>query len=37
MFPADYNPLMFTESESGKLQVLTKLLAVIHELCPTEK
>ncbi|KAM5314326.1 DNA repair and recombination protein RAD54B isoform 1-T2 [Glossophaga mutica] len=37
VFPADYNPLMFTEKESGKLQVLTKLLAVIHELRPTEK
>ncbi|XP_066235229.1 DNA repair and recombination protein RAD54B isoform X1 [Saccopteryx leptura] len=36
-FPADYNPLMFTEEESGKLQVLTKLLAVVHELRPTEK
>ncbi|XP_025869440.1 DNA repair and recombination protein RAD54B isoform X1 [Vulpes vulpes] len=37
VFPADYNPLMFTEEESGKLQVLLKLLAVIHELRPTEK
>ena len=37
MFPADYNPLMFTEEESGKLQVLSKLLAVIHELRPGEK
>ncbi|XP_036914635.1 DNA repair and recombination protein RAD54B [Sturnira hondurensis] len=37
VFPADYSPLLFTEEESGKLQVLTKLLAVIHELCPTEK
>ncbi|TKC46753.1 hypothetical protein EI555_007105, partial [Monodon monoceros] len=37
VFPADYNPLMFTEEESGKLQVLSKLLAVIHELCPDEK
>ncbi|XP_045661906.1 DNA repair and recombination protein RAD54B isoform X3 [Ursus americanus] len=36
VFPADYNPLMFTEEESGKLQVLMKLLAVIHELRPTE-
>ncbi|XP_027439868.1 DNA repair and recombination protein RAD54B isoform X2 [Zalophus californianus] len=36
VFPADYNPLMFTEEESGKLQVLLKLLAVIHELRPTE-
>ncbi|KAG8520440.1 DNA repair and recombination protein RAD54B, partial [Galemys pyrenaicus] len=37
VFPADYNPLMFTEKESGKLQVLSKLLEVIHELRPTEK
>ncbi|XP_047582485.1 DNA repair and recombination protein RAD54B isoform X3 [Lutra lutra] len=37
VFPADYNPLMFIEEESGKLQVLLKLLAVIHELRPTEK
>ncbi|XP_071458343.1 DNA repair and recombination protein RAD54B isoform X3 [Marmota flaviventris] len=37
VFPADYNPLLFTEKESGKLQVLSKLLAVIHQLCPTEK
>lgn len=37
VFPADYNPLLFTEEESGKLQVLSKLLAVIHELRPTEK
>ncbi|XP_053414611.1 DNA repair and recombination protein RAD54B [Nycticebus coucang] len=37
VFPADYNPLQFTEMESGKLQVLLKLLAVIHELRPTEK
>nr|XP_020007320.1 DNA repair and recombination protein RAD54B [Castor canadensis] len=37
VFPADYNPLLFTENESGKLQVLSKLLAVIHELRPTEK
>ncbi|XP_032277647.1 DNA repair and recombination protein RAD54B isoform X2 [Phoca vitulina] len=37
VFPADYNPLMFAEEESGKLQVLLKLLAVIHELRPTEK
>ncbi|KAJ8785192.1 hypothetical protein J1605_007748 [Eschrichtius robustus] len=37
VFPADYNPLMFTEEESGKLQVLSKLLAVIHELRPGEK
>ncbi|KAM6215655.1 DNA repair and recombination protein RAD54B [Rhynchocyon petersi] len=37
VFPADYNPLMFAEEESGKLQVLSKLLAVIHELRPSEK
>ncbi|KAM5137667.1 DNA repair and recombination protein RAD54B [Callospermophilus lateralis] len=37
VFPADYNPLLFTEKESGKLQVLSKLLAVIHQLRPTEK
>ncbi|XP_004679783.1 PREDICTED: DNA repair and recombination protein RAD54B isoform X2 [Condylura cristata] len=37
VFPADYNPHMFTEKESGKLQVLSKLLEVIHKLCPTEK
>nr|KAF6405548.1 hypothetical protein HJG63_016347 [Rousettus aegyptiacus] len=37
VFPADYNPLLFTEKESGKLQVLTELLAVIHELRPTQK
>ncbi|XP_033615989.1 DNA repair and recombination protein RAD54B isoform X2 [Fukomys damarensis] len=37
VFPADYNPLVFIEKESGKLQVLSKLLAVIHELRPTEK
>ncbi|XP_042639565.1 DNA repair and recombination protein RAD54B [Orycteropus afer afer] len=37
VFPADYNPLMFMEEESGKLQVLSKLLAIIHELRPSEK
>ncbi|XP_063113641.1 DNA repair and recombination protein RAD54B isoform X1 [Cavia porcellus] len=37
VFPTDYNPLVFTEKESGKLQVLSQLLAVIHELRPTEK
>ncbi|XP_029426677.1 DNA repair and recombination protein RAD54B isoform X2 [Nannospalax galili] len=37
VFPVDYNPLQFSENESGKLQVLVKLLAVIHELRPTEK
>uniref|UniRef100_A0A8C9A4N6 DNA repair and recombination protein RAD54B n=1 Tax=Prolemur simus TaxID=1328070 RepID=A0A8C9A4N6_PROSS len=37
VFPADYSPPQFTEKESGKLQVLLKLLAVIHELRPTER
>ncbi|XP_036119857.1 DNA repair and recombination protein RAD54B isoform X1 [Molossus molossus] len=37
VFPANYDPLMFAEKESGKLQVLTKLLAVILELRPTER
>ncbi|XP_077873036.1 DNA repair and recombination protein RAD54B isoform X4 [Ictidomys tridecemlineatus] len=37
VFPADYNPLLVTEKESGKLQVLSKLLAVIRQLRPTEK
>ncbi|KAM9096628.1 DNA repair and recombination protein RAD54B isoform 2-T2 [Sarcophilus harrisii] len=35
-YPADYNPLTFSETDSGKLHVLTKLLAVIHELSPSE-
>ncbi|EHB16386.1 DNA repair and recombination protein RAD54B, partial [Heterocephalus glaber] len=33
----DYNPLVFMEKDYSKLQVLAKLLAVIHELRPTEK
>ena len=37
MFPGDYNPIVFTEEESGKPQVLSKLLAVICELYPAEK
>ncbi|XP_075823078.1 DNA repair and recombination protein RAD54B isoform X1 [Microtus pennsylvanicus] len=37
VFPAGYDPLQFSENESGKLQVLGKLLAAIHELRPTEK
>ncbi|XP_005362454.1 DNA repair and recombination protein RAD54B [Microtus ochrogaster] len=37
VFPAGYDPLQFSEKESGKLQVLVKLLAAIHELRPTEK
>ncbi|XP_052032044.1 DNA repair and recombination protein RAD54B isoform X2 [Apodemus sylvaticus] len=36
VFPAGYNPLQFSENESGKLQVLVKLLAVVRELRPTE-
>ncbi|XP_045143275.1 DNA repair and recombination protein RAD54B [Echinops telfairi] len=36
-FPNDYSPLTCAEGESGKLQVLSKLLAVIHELRPSEK
>ena len=37
VFLADYNPIIFTEEESRKLQVLSKLLAVICELYPAEK
>eukprot|EP00073_Rattus_norvegicus_P036269 XP_008761765.1 PREDICTED: fibrinogen silencer-binding protein isoform X4 [Rattus norvegicus] len=37
VFPAGYNLLQLSESESGKLQVLVKLLAAISELRPTEK
>ncbi|XP_049974669.1 DNA repair and recombination protein RAD54B isoform X1 [Alexandromys fortis] len=37
VFPAGYDPLQFSEKESGKLQVLVKLLAAIHELRPAEK
>ncbi|XP_038204231.1 DNA repair and recombination protein RAD54B [Arvicola amphibius] len=37
VFPASYDPLQFSENESGKLQVLAKLLAAIRELRPTEK
>ncbi|XP_044514132.1 DNA repair and recombination protein RAD54B [Gracilinanus agilis] len=36
-YPADYNPITFSETDSGKLQVLTKLLAAIRELSPSEK
>ncbi|KAM7319903.1 hypothetical protein ACRRTK_021586 [Alexandromys fortis] len=36
VFPAGYDPLQFSEKESGKLQVLVKLLAAIHELRPAE-
>ncbi|GAB1288312.1 DNA repair and recombination protein RAD54B [Apodemus speciosus] len=32
-----FGAVKFSENESGKLQVLVKLLAVIHELRPTEK
>lgn len=35
--PAAYDPLQFSENESGKLQVLVQLLAAIRELRPTEK
>lgn len=37
LYPTGYDPLQFSENESGKLQVLVKLLAAIHELRPTEK
>ena len=37
VFPGDYNPIVFTEEECGKPQVLSKLLAVICELYPAEK
>ncbi|XP_052572765.1 DNA repair and recombination protein RAD54B isoform X1 [Peromyscus californicus insignis] len=37
VLPAGYDPLQFSENESGKLQVLVQLLAAIHELRPTEK
>ena len=37
VFPADYNLIIFTEEESRKLQVLSKLLAVVCELYPAEK
>ncbi|XP_055966219.1 DNA repair and recombination protein RAD54B [Sorex fumeus] len=36
-FPPDYDPLRVSEGESGKLQVLAKLLEVIRTLRPTEK
>ncbi|XP_074125442.1 DNA repair and recombination protein RAD54B isoform X1 [Sminthopsis crassicaudata] len=36
-YPTDYNPVTFSETDSGKLHVLTKLLAVIRELSPSEK
>ncbi|XP_037058288.1 DNA repair and recombination protein RAD54B isoform X2 [Peromyscus leucopus] len=37
VLPAAYDPLQFSENESGKLQVLVQLLAAIRELRPTEK
>ncbi|XP_029447555.1 DNA repair and recombination protein RAD54B [Rhinatrema bivittatum] len=37
MFPPDYNPILFMETDSGKLQVLAKLLAGIHVLSPSER
>lgn len=37
VFPSSYDPLGLSEKESGKLQVLARLLEVIHTLRPTEK
>uniref|UniRef100_A0A8C8RUC6 RAD54 homolog B n=1 Tax=Pelusios castaneus TaxID=367368 RepID=A0A8C8RUC6_9SAUR len=37
IFPEDYTSTTFTETDSGKLQVLTKLLEVIRELSPSER
>ncbi|XP_067392605.1 DNA repair and recombination protein RAD54B-like isoform X4 [Emydura macquarii macquarii] len=37
IFPQDYTSTTFTETDSGKLQVLAKLLAVICELSPSER
>ncbi|NWW53625.1 RA54B protein, partial [Pedionomus torquatus] len=37
VFPQDYTLDTFSESDSGKLQVLVKLLAAIHELNPSER
>ncbi|EMP42252.1 DNA repair and recombination protein RAD54B [Chelonia mydas] len=36
IFPQDYTSATFTETDSGKLQVLAKLLAAIRELSPSE-
>ncbi|CAM4498960.1 unnamed protein product [Lepidochelys olivacea] len=37
IFPQDYTSTTFTETDSGKLQVLAKLLAAIRELSPSER
>lgn len=37
VFPQDYASDTFSETDSGKLQVLVKLLAAIHELNPSER
>ncbi|XP_042701050.2 DNA repair and recombination protein RAD54B isoform X4 [Chrysemys picta bellii] len=37
IFPQDYTSTTFTETDSGKLQVLAKLLAGISELRPSER
>ncbi|XP_030072552.1 DNA repair and recombination protein RAD54B isoform X3 [Microcaecilia unicolor] len=36
-FPSDYNSIPFKETDSGKLQVLAKLLAGIHMYNPSER
>ncbi|XP_025936794.1 DNA repair and recombination protein RAD54B isoform X4 [Apteryx rowi] len=37
VFPQDYTPDTSSETGSGKLQVLVRLLAAIHELSPSER
>lgn len=37
VFPQDYTSDTFCETDSGKLQVLVKLLAAIHELNSSER
>lgn len=37
VFPQDYTSDTFSETDSGKLQVLVKLLAAIHELNSSER
>ncbi|XP_048364013.1 DNA repair and recombination protein RAD54B isoform X2 [Sphaerodactylus townsendi] len=37
VFSQEYTPASFLESDSGKLQVLTQLLANIHEHSPSER
>ncbi|NWQ74407.1 RA54B protein, partial [Columbina picui] len=37
VFPQDYTSDTVSEMDSGKLQVLVKLLAAIHELSPSER